>query len=357
MTSVGVVSTYFDKHKDKVYAGIMASTSMGVLIGPVLMEYLIDMTSYQTGILIGAAAYLLIFPAALIYRGTFRPRNDEDKSIVTSYNNKAIMSDSSHSLSSINHTPPCERKTCSSNVDNIYTVAIESDIDKRQDNIDINFKSNETQQKNVSIGKKLRSKLQANLAVLKDALFIFYMVYFMAISLGENTYYSLAVDYSVSTRNILTLKEASLAMSVTGICVLAGSVVLIFLSHWSIDRQVFGIVTSTLLSLSLLAMPLVESPAGMFAISVVFGLMDGMFVSGISSLIQYQFGHNEQFLTRFSYLMLMVGVGSVIGPIGAGHLGNTVGMENSFYFLGGVSLCGSISYAIYVIFIKIKNQI
>ncbi|XP_067930002.1 monocarboxylate transporter 14-like [Watersipora subatra] len=362
ITSIGVVSTYFEKYKDKIYAALMTASYSGLLIGPVLTEFLLDTTSYRTTILIGVAADLLILPAALIYRGTFCPEESSDKVVASSYNNQTFSSDDNHTSLSISPAPPCDNQKSSPNESDkedsdanitqqkVAVDVVEADIDMKVE------QSTEEIEKEGSSKQPLSLRLKTNLAVIKDPVFILYMFYFMTVSLGENTYFSLAVDYSVSTRGIFTLKQASLAMTVTGICTVIGCVFLTFLSHWSINRQVLGMVTSTLISLSLLAMPLVETPAGMFTISVVFGLTDGMFVSGMSSLIQYQFGHNEQFLTRFSYLMLMVGVGSVIGPIGAGHLGAVIGMENSFFFLGGVAICGPIASGIYVVCVRVRGH-
>ncbi|XP_067930839.1 monocarboxylate transporter 5-like [Watersipora subatra] len=361
ITSIGVVSTYFDKYKDKVYAALMTAGHGGILIGPVLTEYLLDATSYRTTILIGAAADLLIIPAALIYRGTFCSKESLDKSVASSYNNGTFISDDSQTSSSLSSDPPCDNETSSSNEsdkedsdESITEQKVAVDVEGAD--IDMKLEQGaEEMEKEGSSKQPLSLRLKTNVAVIKDPVFILYMFYFMTVTLGENTYFALAVNYSVSTRGIFTLKQASFAMTVTGICTVIGSFFVMFLSHWSIDRQVFGIVTSTLLSLSLLAMPLVESPAGMFTISVVFGLTDGMFVSGISSLIQYQFGHNEQFLTRFSYLMLMVGVGSVIGPIGAGYLGTVIEMKNSFYFLGGVAICGPVASGVYVVCVRVRG--
>ncbi|XP_067930838.1 monocarboxylate transporter 14-like [Watersipora subatra] len=349
IASIGVVSTYFDKYKDKVYAALMTAGYGGLLIGPAFTEYLLDATSYRTTILIGVAADLLIFPAALIYRGTFCSQESLDKSVASSYNNGTFVSDDSQTSSSMSPAPPCDNETSSPNENgkedsDVNIIQQKVAVDVEGADLDIKLKQEaEELEKEESSKKRLSLRLKMNLAVIKDPVFILYMFYFMTVSLGENTYFSLAVNYSVSTRDIFTLKQASFAMTVTGICTVIGSFFVLVVSHWSIDRQVFGIVTSTLLSLSLLAMPPVETPAGMFIISVVFGLTNGMFNSGMASLIQYQFGHNEQFLTRFSYLMLMVGVGSVIGPIGAGHLGTVIGMENSFYFLGGVAICGPVA--------------
>ncbi|XP_067930835.1 monocarboxylate transporter 12-like [Watersipora subatra] len=230
IASIGIVSTYFDKLKDKVYAGVIAAGYVGVLIAPVLTEYLIDTTSYRVAILIGAAAYVL--------NRTPSPDNGCKEFL----SHKKVPE--ADSLLDISQTKQCTDS----------------------EDVGMSPKSEQHEQKEADIDIKLEQGAEKT-----DRL---------------------------------------------------GS----------------------------------KSSAGMFAISVVFGLTDGMFVSGMSSLIQYQFGHNEQFLTRFSYLMLMAGVGSVIGPIGAGHLGTVIGMKNSFYFLGGVAICGPIASGIYVVCVRVRGH-
>ena len=68
LTSTGIVSKYFDKHKDKVYAGTVAAFFAGVLIAPTLTKFLMKSTSYKYAMIIEASEYILIFPAALVYR-------------------------------------------------------------------------------------------------------------------------------------------------------------------------------------------------------------------------------------------------------------------------------------------------
>ena len=169
----------------------------------------------------------------------------------------------------------------------------------------------------------------------------------MMVSIGENTYFALEIDYVVSTRNLVSLEQAALGMSLTGIGTVIGSFSLALMSHWSFDRLAFSAVVTLFLGISLTLMPIVQSVYGVYGVNIGFGIADGLYVAGMASLIEYQFGQNEQFLVRFSYQLFVIGIGSLVGPIVAVNVGKAVGMSNSFYFLGGASILASIVLLLY----------
>ena len=310
LTSVGIVSTYFDRHKDKLYSALVTTAFIGILIGPTLTEYLIHhLTTYKYALLIEASICSLILPASLIFKG---PNNSTS-------------------------TPPVSKETKNSNETGIEESSSVDPVEEKDSEIKI-------------LKKKIfscQNTIQSHKLVLKDLVFLLVLAYFMMVSIGENTYFALEIDYVVSTRNLVSLEQAALGMSLTGIGTVIGSFSLALMSHWSFDRLAFSAVVTLFLGISLTLMPIVQSVYGVYGVNIGFGIADGLYVAGMASLIEYQFGQNEQFLVRFSYLLFVIGVGSLVGPIVAVNVGKAVGMSNSFYFLGGASILASIVLLLY----------
>ena len=327
VTTAGAVGVYFDKHKDKMYAAAFFSFFLGNLIGPILTEYLIKKTSYQQAMLIEASFFLLYLPAACVFReSNFCVSREDDSSDVQSEKGEVVTEEEM-----------CRRQS-------VFSTSV--------DNIIIDEKVTES----VSRSSSCLNILKSHSRVLKDKVFILYLVYFMFVSFGENTYYALAVEYAVETRNILDLEQAALGMTLTGVTSVIGSLAVAILSHWTFDRALFSSVTTLIVGMSLVFMPVVQSLGGMYAISVVYGFSDGLFAGGLSSTLAYQFGQNELFLTRYSYMLCVVGIGSVFGPIAAGYLGKAVGMVYSFYFLGGAVIAASVVLLLYWAGAKIMDS-
>ena len=314
VTSVGIVSVYFDKHQDKIYAGSYVFYFTGVLIGPILTEYLITKMSYEHAMLIEASFNLLHLFVAWIYRGSNCCKN-------------------SNIVFTGNLIEKGEQET--------LIVAQEKKVEDSGDMINL------TADGAISRSSSWLNTLRRHGNILKDKVFCLYLFYFILVSFGENTFYAMAIDYAVEIRNILDLEQAALCITLSGVTSMIGSLTVAILSHWTVDRVVLSSTATLVLGLSLIFMPVVQSVGGMYAISIVFGLAEGVFIAGTSSLVTYEFGQNNQFLTRFSYALCMMGLGSVFGPIAAGYLGKAVGMVYSFYFLGGTVIAASVVLLLY----------
>ena len=323
VTSIGIVSVYFDKHQDKIFAASYVSYFNGVLIFPILTEYLIAKMSYKRAMLIEASFNLFHLFVALIYRGS---NSCGDCNIVLT----------------ANLIKKREQET--------LIVAQEKKVEDSDDMINL------TADGAMSRSSFWLNTLRRHGNILKNKVFCLYMFYFFFVSFGENTFYAIAIEYAVETRNILDLAQAALDITLTGVTSVIGSLTIAILSHWTFDRVVFSSTATLVLGISLIFMPVVQSVGGMYAIAIVFGLAEGLFIAGMRSLVTYKFGKNDQFLTRFSYMLCMIGLGSVLGPIAAVYLGIAVGMVYSFYFLGGAVIAASVVLLLYWAGAKIMDS-
>ena len=67
MAAPDFVAVYFDKYKEKVYAGLITFVSVGIAVTPTPLEYLIKSLTYKYAMLVRTAAFLLAVPVAFVY--------------------------------------------------------------------------------------------------------------------------------------------------------------------------------------------------------------------------------------------------------------------------------------------------
>ena len=266
---------------------------------------------------------LLILPAAVIFRGS---------------------SQSSSAVNKEEKIADVDNKKCNTITENIEQ-SDSSSIDLCQAEED-NIKS-----------KSFLLTIKKQFVILKNPVFILVMFYYVFAGIGANTYYALAVDYTVKIENLLSLKEAALGMTLTGVGTVIGSIFVMVLSHWSFDRVVFSASCTVVLGVCMAFTSVAKTLVEIYVVGIVFGIANGAYASGIASLIEYQFGQNNEFVSRYSYVLSVIGVGAVVGPLVAGYVGKAVGMSYSFYILGGSTITASALLILYRVVVRIRAKV
>lgn len=339
LATLGIVPVYFKKHANKLYPWAVTAFSAGVLITPVLIEHLIETTSYTYAMLIEAAIFGLTFPAALIFRGPCHSSGFTiEKTVNAAKNVVGIKDDGEVNAAYLKETEENGDKSCGSSYGDTKLELGSADL-PCPESTSSDKTSIQTTDKKVSMpSSSLRLIIRSHFVVLKEPVFVLYLIYIMCFSLGDGTFYALAVDYVTNTRSILDLNEAALGMTLTGIGGLVSSSLLIVISHWSFDNALLNIITVLVTSAVLLCMSVVYTVPQAYVLFSVFGVGDGVFAAQMAPLLKYQFGYSEDFTIRLSYAFFVVGIGSTLGPLSAGYIGTAIGMQYVFYFLGGSTL-------------------
>ena len=326
LATTDVVAVYFDKHKEKVYAGLFTFFSIGMVVGPASLEHLAEVISYKYAMLIRSLIYLLVLPTALIYRGpcqltsTVNKNKDQHGNINDSLkldrNNTAI--DNSESNTHIDDMPTCDGQ----------------EQNTMQDSKAATLPVAETKEKK-------RFVLASHLHVLKDYVFILILIYFLFGSIGENTFYALAVELSVSV-DVLTFHQGGIGITITSVSLVVGCIVVSIMSHWELDRMALAIFSLFLLGLTQIFMGVANTLPTTYAAWIAFGFVEGLYVNNIIVWVAVHFDEPKYFTIRISHVFFMIGVGSLLGPLVVGYFVEATAMEYGFYFLSIYPIVGSL---------------
>ena len=352
MAATDIVAVYFDKYKEKVYAGLITFLSVGLSIAPTLLEHLMKTMTYRYAMLLRSSVFILAIPIALIYRGPCCTSQEEEKgqapSVCDGESNQGFESmETAGEASQIGseEEPAVEKKTgLSSDVvpvcDQLQnsTESFENDLENSQQN---------DESPNLSVVK-------SHLHVLKDPVFIAIMLYFLLGCFGENTFYALAVEYPV-TVGILAVEEAALGATLTSVGLLVGCIFVWIVSHWDINRYALAISSLFLLGIALICAGLSNSLPTIYASYIAFGFVEGCFVNNFLAWIALEFEDFQHFTTRIGYVYCMIGIGSLIGPIVTGYFIKATAMKYAMYFLSAFPMLGSLMIVPVWINVKVKQ--
>ena len=206
----------------------------------------------------------------------------------------------------------------------------------------------------VTIGNDKTHILRVHLQFVRQPAFILVMLHFLVTCFGENTFISLFVDYIVK-KEVLTATQAALGMTISGGCMIAGSLTLTLLSHWHLDRLLVTAISEFSFGLAILFTPLSTAVVNAYPLLVVFGFFEAIFAANIISLISHEFG-DDHLMAKVSYMYMSLGFGSVIGPIIAGQITALMGGDTAFYLLGTTPMIGGSMMAAYWLHKRRINQ-
>lgn len=336
LISMDMVTHYFLKHRDKIYTGCMSCFSVGMLIGPSLLEYLINATSYKYAMIIMGLINCISFPIALVYWGQCGSKAEAADSGAA-----ATGQQGKENIAYVNEQesgPDRQREEKSKDVERSDTKDINSTPD---DDAEKGSEIDDEKLEGESEAEPKHPMLASHLYVLKDTTFLLMLLYVMFAAFGENTFYALAVDFSVSL-GILTLKQAAFGMTITGIVLVLVCVLLAFLSHWQFDRMALAVFSVLCLGISLIFVSLADSLASIYALFVVFAISEGGFVGNLFVWVATHFEEHEYFTIRVSYVNFVVGLGSLFGPIAGGYVIKATGMRNVFFLEGAIPVIGAL---------------
>lgn len=351
LVSMDIIGHYFVRHRGKVYTGSMTSFSVGLLIGPTLLEYLIATMFYKNAMITMGLINSLSFPIAFVYRGQCgskaRTVDSDPEEPRHGDINSTYVPDSREIHTSWQTAKPSaasEVNTCPDKMNDS-----ESDI---KVNIHTKLESVESSEPDQNTAV-IVTTAASHIYVLRDCEFILILLYFMFATFGENTFYSLAVDFSVSL-GILSLEEAALGMTITSISVIVSCLALALLSHWVFDRLALAIFSVMFLGVTLLFMTRCSTLVTLYSLFVLFGVMEGLFIANGLPWIDEHFNQQDYFTVRMSYVNFVLGLGSLAGPMACGYVIKVAGMSNVFYLTGAVPLVGA--FIILPLWIRRKFQ-
>ena len=355
--STDVIATYIEKHKDKLYTGQTLTFSIGMMVAPPLLEYLIEAASYRTALIILAMLNLLSFPIAFVYRGQCCAQVNTPVGLhgMSGQNNAAFseeendgaetinnQSTGTGSLQSINCNNDGQKTPTTSERTEFHGEIKESDMQKisQQTTSDGNGQTTSANEADTTEPESPQlSVLASHIFVLKDPLFIQYLFYNLFAAAGEMTFYAFAVDYSVSM-DVLSLTEAALGMTLASVSFFVAAILLTILSHWQLDRLLLSIFSILIMGLAILGVSLSQSMAAMYTCYIIVGFAEGLYVSNQVCYIDSYFAHSEYMIVRLSYVFTVTGIGALVGPIVAGRFAEYFGMKYIYFFIGGLPLLG-----------------
>lgn len=349
-----------------MYPAQALSFALAMIATPSLLEYMIKVTSYKTAMIILAMPNLIQLPVAFVYRG---PCKDSQADVVegsTGIENEARTIEENHELSDdpqmgnkseleedSHHTNNNNNTGNSKILKNPSNVETEINLEKLEgdgnfDDVDLSEeatpKSNETPDK--------LSIITSHLYALKNWTFILYLFYFLVTSVGESTYYAFAVDFSVSL-GILNLTEAALGMTLSGVSLCTGCLAMAILSHWQLPRLEITVGSAFVMGIALICVSLSKSLTVIYVCFIIYGFTEGVYVANAPSLIQFSFEDSDYMLIRLSYVYVMTGLGSLVGPVMTGYFTKSYGIQYLFYFLGAFPLTGSMVLLPYLVYKKV----
>ena len=300
---------------------------MGTLIAPILTEYLIQKLSYSYALLIEACMCLIILPTALVFRA---PTIELDSDQSTDENK------TEDKIETENKLEHCKTIAKSGEQSSTSLTALVKDESKF---------------------KFCSPTLKLHLKILKNPVFLLVLLYyFFGGGFSGVTYYGVVVDYFIKVRNLLDFEQAALGMTLAGVGSVVGSLLVTLLSHWSFDRVIFSASSTIVITLCVVLTPIAQTVGEIYAVFITFGVAYGTYASGMASLVEYQFGQNSDFVIRYSYVLFVLGIGGVVGPLLVGYVGTAVGMSYPFYFLGGSGMLVAAILIVYRIVVRVRTR-
>ena len=332
LSSTEVIASYVKKHKEKMYAAQTLTFSIGIMVTPPLLEYLIKVTSYKAAIIILAMPNVLSFPIALVYRGHWCAHVELNAKIATDEgcHNSAYNGENNETRHSEN-SQSTEQKQIENTGQTtpVHTGQIGATDSEQTTSM---AKDSDAESKQLSV-------LASHKHVLKDPIFNLFLFFSLFVAAGEFTFYAFAVDFSVSM-NILTLAEAALGMTLTSVSFFAAGFLLTILSHWSMDRLLINVLSVLIMGLAILGVSLSQSMAALYTCFILFGFAEGLYDSNQVCFIASHFTHSKYMIIRYSYVFVVTGVGGLLGPIVAGNFAENLGMKYQFILIGTFPLTG-----------------
>ena len=353
LTGTEVVGLYFEKHRDKMYPAQALSFAVSMIAIPSLLEYMIKILSYKTAMIILAMPHLLAFPIALVYRGPCHKLGKNNDHTLSGNDNvrgeESPVEDKFEMSNTLQTEGECGKVSLSTLENNNLTVITpEADRELNPSKLKGNSENDiiaceETTPTGTTETKtSKRSVIKSHLYVLKDWKFVLFLFYFLVTSVGESTFYAFAVDYSV-TLEILDLKQAALGMTLSGVSLCAACLLAITIG------------SAFVMGISLTFISLCRSLPTIYACFIIYGFTEGVYIANAPTLVQTSFKDSVYMLIRLSYVYVMTGIGSLVGPVMTGHFAETFGIQYLFYFLGVFPLTGSAVLLPYFVYQKVAS--
>ena len=308
-----------------MFAALILSFGLSILVSPILLEFLINKVSYQHALIIFSVFNIISIPTALLYyhavRDPTKSRDDQHHLLEKPTNTKdygtgsPIVSDNNggEDISNDTHLEDCgSNEPCG--------------------------KSKAEAETECNNG---RSIIDSHLYVLKDPVFLTILSYFLVGGTGETGFHTFPVNFAVEF-HILTLTEAALGITLTGVATCIGCLFIVILSRWNYDKFAMAVVSMLLIGCSLVSVSLAQHQWSMYLAFTAFGLMDGCWISNVAPWIATHFDEPEYLTVRMSYVFFFNGLSSVIGPVAGGYFISGVGLKYVYYFYGATSLCGAV---------------
>ena len=365
LTGTEVVGLYFEKHRDKMYPAQALSFAVSMIAIPSLLEYMIKILSYKTAMIILAMPHLLAFPIALVYRGPCHKLGKNNDQTLSGNDNvrgeESPVEDKFEMSNTLQTEGECGKVSLSTLENNNLTVITpEADREVNPSKLKGNSENDiiaceETTPTGTTETKtSKRSVIKSHLYVLKDWKFVLFLFYFLVTSVGESTFYAFAVDYSV-TLEILDLKQAALGMTLSGVSLCAACLVMAILSHWQLNRLAITIGSAFVMGISLTFISLCRSLPAIYVCFIIYGFTEGVYIANAPTLVQTSFKDSVYMLIRLSYVYVMTGIGSLVGPVMTGHFVESFGIQYLYYFLGVFPLTGSAVLLPYFVYQKVAS--
>ena len=98
-------------------------------------------------------------------------------------------------------------------------------------------------------------------------------------------------------------------------------------------RSALAISSLFLLGIALICASLSNSLPTIYASYIAFGFVEGCFVNNLLAWIALEFKDSQHFTTRIGYVLCMMGIGSLVGPIATGYFIKATNMKYALYFL------------------------
>lgn len=342
LASTDAVNIYFTNHKDKVFAGLILSFGISIWVSPTLMELLIDELSYEWTLIIFALPNILSVPTVLLYYLTIfkdGKANEEGEQLIDS---------EAHQYGTNEHDA---HKTA--DIDNAELAKdSEESVNKTSNLSDDTGSSKLADQKMETAGPATaKSILKSHIYVLSDPVLLVILFYFLVGGIGESGFHTFPVSFATQFE-ILTLKEAALGITLTGMATCLGCLTIVIISNWKYDKFAMALISMLMLGCSLMVVGFSRSKWLMYLAFGVFGYMDGCWISNVAPWISTYFNESEFLTVRMSYVFFFNGLSSVIGPIAGGYFIKGVGLEFVYYFYGATCLFGAV--ILFPCFLKVK---
>lgn len=372
MASTNIVSTYFDKHKDKVYAGMITANCAGVVIGPILTEYLIKTVTYTYALIVLACINLVVLPAAIVYRGptsfkhgaqypgeTIISQSEDSGQINSAYSDGeqkvlsgTLSTDGAAGLVAIKSS--CiVTETIKEQRETIIDISLtlgpsDSEATLKPSDIEATLRPSDSetsisctkQRETIRASTRIPKTLRPHVYVWTKPSFVIFLLSFVCISIGENSVYALAVEYSVTIQQVLDLQQAAVGMTLTGVSTVVGAVITTIVCHWKFDKTLYILASSFTMCLSVLLLPVAQTLVGLYILFILFGISEACYVSIVIPWLGHQFDEEGLTIVRASHTYFAMGLGLMFGPVMAGYIGRAVGMHYVFYIVGTVSMIG-----------------